>query len=152
MGQCTAVPLQGYTTPHFVAIVISALLPTTYVWNYWLSKQYPVHRDKSDYLFKCDVKLSHDHRCKAPAPVDEDARLRQIELCGALDGSNFSYFDSLAAAAAKICQQPIAFISILGGNQQVIAGMYGLPPARWLPRRCKSWTSAHSPVSWISVV
>ncbi len=55
---------------------------------------------------------------KAPIPGNEEARLQELLDYKILDTEAESCYDELSALASKICQTPIALVSLLDRDRQ----------------------------------
>jgi signal transduction histidine kinase len=69
----------------------------------------------------------------APLPSNEDQRLATLVSCGVLDTPQEGDFDDLAKLAARLCDAPIALVSLLDASRQWFKSHIGLP-MRQTPR------------------
>lgn len=63
---------------------------------------------------------------KAPLPNDEDQRLEALRAYGLLDTAPEQDFDELAALASKICDCPIALVSLMDRTRQWFKASVGV--------------------------
>ncbi|MCA9068843.1 MAG: PAS domain-containing protein [Planctomycetaceae bacterium] len=69
----------------------------------------------------------------APFPVDEHQRIESLRQCKVLDTENEKIFDDLTRMAARLCDTPIALISLVDTNRQWFKSAFGLE-AKETPR------------------
>lgn len=69
----------------------------------------------------------------APFPVDERQRLDRLHQCNILDSDNEKIFDDLTLMAARLCETPMALISLVDTNRQWFKSAFGLD-AKETPR------------------
>jgi hypothetical protein len=63
----------------------------------------------------------------APVPADENERIAAVEEFGRLlDGERAAYLDNVAQLAASLLGAPIGLVSLVGRDEQVFVGRYGL--------------------------
>jgi adenylate cyclase len=63
---------------------------------------------------------------KAPLPVDEEARLADLNDCGILDTAPEAAYDDLTRLASHICEAPIALVSLVDGDRQWFKSRVGI--------------------------
>ncbi len=71
---------------------------------------------------------------RAPMPENEKERLRTLKALKVLDTPYEPLFDSITRLTAKICDKPIALISIVDEKRQWFKASYGLDEVRETPR------------------
>lgn len=65
-----------------------------------------------------------------PVPANESERLAAVEACGVVDTEPDPQFDDLVALAAAICHTPIAIVSFITADEQIIKARVGLNYAK----------------------
>jgi len=65
-------------------------------------------------------------RHSAPDPMEELARLRELEAYEILDTPSEPVFDELAALSARLCETPIALITLVDKNRQWFKARHGM--------------------------
>lgn len=66
----------------------------------------------------------------APIPPDEQERLDTLAACGVLDTPPEPGFDGLTDLAARLCDTPIALVSLIDETRQWFKSRYGLDMAQ----------------------
>jgi diguanylate cyclase (GGDEF)-like protein/PAS domain S-box-containing protein len=70
----------------------------------------------------------------AEIPVDEQERLAALHALGVLDTPPEAEFDALVFAAARVCDAPIALITLIDADRQWFKASVGLPGIAETPR------------------
>ncbi len=70
----------------------------------------------------------------APRPANEAARLQRLGALAVLDTSREPLFDSLTAAAAALCDTPIALVGLIDAHRQWFKSAIGMAGVTELPR------------------
>ena len=71
---------------------------------------------------------------KAPKPANEAERLVALDTYQVLDSLPEQAYDDIALLAARICQTPIALVSLIDEERQWFKSSYGLPGLNETPR------------------
>ena len=76
---------------------------------------------------------------QAPIPENDEARLEALHDYELLAGSPESWFNHIASVASSICQVPIAMVSLIDRDEQLLKAASGLPPELHSASRASSF-------------
>ena len=64
----------------------------------------------------------------APPPTDQSERLAELDSFGVMDTGPEQAFDDVVSLAARICEAPVALVSLVQGDRQWFKARFGFDP------------------------